>query len=247
MTRLEPNLRAPNLRAPNLWKGVATIMVALALTALAALPVGAETSAWTSKLDVPETAPAAPKGAGKSGTGEPRPAPVAKPATEPKRAAPPGEAAAKSAAKVATPQAPPREAGARANPAKPATIPNLPTALPPPVGETAAAAYELFDQGRFLSALATAVKAVQQKGEPEAYTLIGRIYEEGLGVGRNAEVAIEWYAQGAELGDLNAQFSLGLMYAEGRGAAKNLARAAAAFEASAKQGHQVAQYNLGMI
>ena len=113
------------------------------------------------------------------------------------------------------------------------TLPSLPTTLPPPNGESAAAAYELFDQGRYLSALATAVKAVQSSGEREAYTLIGRIYEEGLGVGRNQEVAAEWYAQGAELGDPNAQFALGLMYTEGRGVAKNLSRASSAFEAPA--------------
>jgi uncharacterized protein len=222
----------------------ALAMIALSalasVAAPAALHAAAESSGWSSKVEVPEAptdlrpkVPAPPAAAKSAPKAAPGPAKAATPPADPKRVPAP--------AKSTQPAAP---SGALASPAK---IPALPTALPPPTGETAAAAYELFDQGRYLSALSTAVKAVQKGGETEAYTLIGRIYEEGLGVGRNAEVAVEWYAQGAELGDLNAQFALGLMYAEGRGTAKNLSRAAAAFEAAAKQNHPVAQYNLGMI
>jgi uncharacterized protein len=229
------------------------MIVGLVLLAGTASAAWAETSGWNSKVEVPKDAAGdAPKTitppsvkpapGGKAGVATPPalPLPAQKsvaPALDPKRI----PALSKSPSQAGAPPAP--QAGA----AKASAMPPLPTSLPPPTGETAAAAYELFDQGRYLSALSTAVKAVRNNGEREAYTLIGRIYEEGLGVGRNEEVASEWYAQGAELGDLNAQFALGLMYAEGRGVAKNLGRAGTAFEAAAKQGHPVAQYNLGMI
>src|SRR5262245_24552095 len=61
-------------------------------------------------------------------------------------------------------------------------------------------AYEAFDQGRYLTALELAVKAAEG-GDPQAHTLVGRIYGEGDGVAKNSALAAKWYARGAELGD----------------------------------------------
>ena len=85
------------------------------------------------------------------------------------------------------------------------------------------AAYEAFDQGRYLTALELARKAAEAD-EPQAHTLIGRIYAEGLGVPRNPAVAAKWYARGAELGDPHAMFAYGLMLAEGQGVEKKRLR-----------------------
>ncbi len=42
------------------------------------------------------------------------------------------------------------------------------------------AAYEAFDQGQYVTALQLAVKAAE-RGQPQAHTLVGRIYADGLG------------------------------------------------------------------
>ena len=58
------------------------------------------------------------------------------------------------------------------------------------------AAYEAFDQGRYLTALELAVKAAEA-GDPQAHTLVGRIYGEGYGVAKNSALAAKWYTRGA--------------------------------------------------
>ena len=46
------------------------------------------------------------------------------------------------------------------------------------------AAYMAFDQGQYLTALSLA-EAKAALGDPQAHTLVGRIYEGGLGVGKD--------------------------------------------------------------
>ena len=73
-----------------------------------------------------------------------------------------------------------------------------------PQGEDAA--YEAFDQGRYLTALQLAMKAAES-GDPQAHTLVGRLYAEGYGVAKDSALAGRWYARGAELGDPEAMFA----------------------------------------
>jgi uncharacterized protein len=134
-------------------------------------------------------------------------------------------------------------------------VPNIP---PPPVtGDNTStvaktlqsgedAAYEAFDRGRYLTALELAAKAAAQS-DPQAHTLIGRIYADGDGVPRNAALAAQWYARGAELGDAQAMFAYGLQLAEGQGVEKNLNAAAEMFEAAAVRRHPIANYNLALL
>ena len=107
-------------------------------------------------------------------------------------------------------------------------------------------AYEAFDQGQYLTALDIAQKAAV-KGDPQAHTLIARIYAEGLGVPQSAETAAKWYAKGAELGDIEATLGLGVLYAEGIGVKQDYAAAARFLEAAAMKGHALANYNLGLL
>jgi TPR repeat protein len=108
------------------------------------------------------------------------------------------------------------------------------------------AAYVAFDQGQYLTALKLAEEAAK-KGDAAAHTLVGRIYGEGLGVGKDDKVAANWYARGAELGDPNAMFAYGVLLAEGRGVAKDRPAAGIMFEKAAATGHALANYNLGML
>jgi TPR repeat protein len=108
------------------------------------------------------------------------------------------------------------------------------------------AAYFAFDQGRYLTALDLAQKAAKN-GDPQANTLIGRIYEEGYGVPKDEKLAAQWYAKGAELGDVEAVFALGVLAAQGRGLTKDDAAAARYFDAAAAKGHTLAAYNLALM
>ena len=132
-------------------------------------------------------------------------------------------------------------------------IPQLPSS-PPLTGDSSIAktgaggdpAYEAFDLGRYQTALELA-KAASERGEPQAATLIGRLYQEGLGIPRDDVQAATWYRRGAELGDINAIFAFGVMLDEGGALKKDRDGAAKMFESAAAKGHIVANYNLAML
>ncbi len=107
-------------------------------------------------------------------------------------------------------------------------------------------AYEAFDKGHFLLAIKEAKKAAE-RGEPQAFTLLGRIYSDGLGVAQSYQKAVSWYQQGAGKGDVDSQFALAVMLAKGTGIEQNYQLAADLFHQAAKQGHAEAQYNLALI
>lgn len=108
------------------------------------------------------------------------------------------------------------------------------------------AAYIAFDQGQYLTALRLA-EAKAKQDDPQAHTLIGRLYSEGLGVPQNELTAAKWYRRGAELGDIEAMFAFGVMLASGKSIKKDPAGAAQMFERAAMKGHAYAHYNLGLL
>ena len=127
---------------------------------------------------------------------------------------------------------------------KPRTNSTLGPIMAEPSGDDAA--YIAFDQGQYLTALRLA-KAAAERDEPQALTLIGRIYERGLGVPVDALKAAQHYRRGAELGDTEALFAFAVMLASGRGIQKNIKGAADLFERAARTGHPEANYNLGLL
>jgi len=106
--------------------------------------------------------------------------------------------------------------------------------------------YAAFDAGKYQEAKTLAEEAAAKSDGP-AHTLLGQIYEQGLGVPQDFVKAAEWYAKGATLGDAHAQFSLGVFLAEGRGIKENKKQAADFFELAAAKNHAIAFYNLGLI
>ena len=68
--------------------------------------------------------------------------------------------------------------------------------------------YVAYAQGQYLTALHLAEKEASE-GSKEAFTLMGEIYLEGLGVAQDFEKAADAYAQAADLGDPDAEFALG--------------------------------------
>lgn len=108
------------------------------------------------------------------------------------------------------------------------------------------AAYDAFEEGKYLTALSLAQDAAA-KGDPQAYTLIGRIYAEGTGVSRDPVKAAEAYDKAAALGDVPGMVSLAVMLAAGKGVEKNRDKAAELFERAAQTGDPLANYNLGLL
>jgi len=106
-------------------------------------------------------------------------------------------------------------------------------------------------------------------GDSRSQFMMGRIYERGLGVGRNPLVAMKWYRLAARQGHAVAQYTLAMMHRKGldpatrpRSGAMGVGGAVATpsqrlgiaymealkwFELAAKQGLSDAQYNLGLM
>ena len=128
-------------------------------------------------------------------------------------------------------------------PGQPKRIP-LGKTMVEPSGEDAA--YIAFDQGQYLTALRLAEARAKEK-DPQAHTLIGRLYAEGLGVPINKLTAAKWYRRGAELGDIEAMFAFGVILAKGKAVKQDHNGAADMFERAARKGHAYAHYNLGLL
>lgn len=107
-------------------------------------------------------------------------------------------------------------------------------------------AFDAFEQGRYLEAHNIAVEA-DKRSEPQAATLLGRLYQEGLGVKLDKVLAANWFRRAAELGDLEGTFAFAVMLAEGDGIEKNRIGAAQLFEMAAAKGHVLANYNLALL
>ena len=115
-----------------------------------------------------------------------------------------------------------------------------------PASATESQSYTAYFQGKYLTALKLAEQEAAQ-GSKEAFTLMGEIYAEGLGVAQDYKMAADAYAKAADLGDANAQFSLGRMVADGLGVKKDLRTAANLFEQAAQSGNPAAQYKVIML
>ncbi|MBS0232941.1 MAG: SEL1-like repeat protein [Proteobacteria bacterium] len=120
---------------------------------------------------------------------------------------------------------------------------NIPSTVPA-TGDDAA--YTAFDQGQYLTALKLAQEAAA-RGEPQANTLIGRIYTDGLGVQKDDRKAFEFFQRASDMGDVQGTFALGMSYAQGRGVKKDYKMAGELFEKAALTGNAEANYNLGLL
>ena len=76
--------------------------------------------------------------------------------------------------------------------------------------------YLSYDRADYRSALNVWLPAAEQ-GDADAQTMVGEIYERGLGAEPNYEAAAEWYRRAAEQGYSRAQFNLGTLYEQGLG------------------------------
>lgn len=82
------------------------------------------------------------------------------------------------------------------------------------------------------------------KGDPEAQTRLGQLYDDGEGVEQDTEQAIAWYEKAAAQGDDEAQYLLGLHYDDDL---NDNATAAKYYGLAAEQGNTDAEYRLGLL
>lgn len=121
----------------------------------------------------------------------------------------------------------------------------LTAAASPALADTAAgvAAYDSGDYQRARALLAPEA----EKGDAEAQVKLGLIYAKGLGVPRDAGIAVAWFRKSAAQGNAEGQYSLGVAYDLGDTGASDLGQAAIWYRKSAEQGYAEAQYNLGHL
>ena len=86
-----------------------------------------------------------------------------------------------------------------------------------------------------------------EHGYPESQCRLGFLYELGLGVEKNAAIAISWYRKSAEQGDPEGQCCLGRCYQKGIGVGMNYDNALIWYEKSAKQGNPTAKRSLNIL
>ena len=67
-----------------------------------------------------------------------------------------------------------------------------------------------YERGDFATALQE-FRPLAEQGDADAQTLIGMMYNEGLGVPKNDAEAVKWFHKAAEQGIAQAQFNLGSM------------------------------------
>ena len=85
-----------------------------------------------------------------------------------------------------------------------------------------------------------------QMGDPTACTVLGRIFNEGLGVEIDHIQALKWYEGAADKGDADAQNIVGNMYSGKDLGVLDLKKAFKYYKKAAEQDHIYGMFNLGL-
>ena len=85
------------------------------------------------------------------------------------------------------------------------------------------------------------------QGDARAQTMLGAMYQDGVGVVQNFNQAASWYTLAAKQGEINAQYNLGVMYYDGQGVVQDYKQAMRWYMQAAEQGDTDAQNNLGLM
>ena len=85
-----------------------------------------------------------------------------------------------------------------------------------------------------------------QMGDPTACTVLGRIFNEGLGIEIDHIQALKWYEGAADKGDADAQNIVGNMYSDKDLGVLDLKKAFKYYKKAAEQDHIYGMFNLGL-
>lgn len=88
--------------------------------------------------------------------------------------------------------------------------------------------YTAYDRADYRTALAVWLDSAE-KGDPEAQTYVGEIFEKGLGQEVDYVSAAKWYERAAQQGYKRAQINLGYFYENGLGVTQDSAKALALY------------------
>ena len=136
-----------------------------------------------------------------------------------------------------------------------AQAPTLPSSALRPAAPSAAPddpsldlAFGAYQRGHYLTAFTEATKRLERDpADAPAMTLLGELFNQGLGVRQDPAEAARWYRLASARGDPHATAALALMAADGRGTARDPAAARALFEKAAALGEPTAAYNLALL
>lgn len=109
-------------------------------------------------------------------------------------------------------------------------------------------AYGAYQRGLYVTAFREATARLDRdRSDAPAMTLIGELFNQGLGVKQDTREAAEWYRLAAKQGDAHAMASLGLMAIDGRGVPKDSVAGRDWLEKAAARAEPSAAYNLALI
>ena len=109
-------------------------------------------------------------------------------------------------------------------------------------------AYGAYQRGLYVTALKEATARLERNPEDAAaMTLLGELYNQGLGVTQDPRKAADWYRLAAKRGEPRALSALGLMAIHGRGMDKNPIQGKEWLEQAAAKNDAPAAHNLALL
>jgi TPR repeat protein len=125
---------------------------------------------------------------------------------------------------------------AKATPAPPAASSKAPSSMPN--------CFDAFSDKTWTAALLACTREANA-GNQSAQRNLAAIYDQGLGVTKDATKAASWYRKAAETGNRDATFQLATMYEDGRGVPQDLKQALDWYRKAALLGDADSQLKLG--
>lgn len=106
-------------------------------------------------------------------------------------------------------------------------------------------AWTAYNIGNYKKTIAL-VQPLAGDGNPRAQVMLGRCYENGLGVNQDMAVAAQWFQMAAEQNNAEAQVLLAYCYEIGAGVPKDPQQVMNLMTRAAQSGNAEAQFNLAM-
>lgn len=113
------------------------------------------------------------------------------------------------------------------------------------VDQTLDEAWTAYNIGQYKKVVQLA-QPLASEGNPRAQVILGRCYENGLGVPQDMETAAKWFRIASDQNYAEAQVQLAYLYELGAGVAKNDASVVDLMTRAAKGGSAEAQFNLAL-
>ncbi len=129
----------------------------------------------------------------------------------------------------------------------PAQAPAQPAA-PQAAGDQPDLAYAAFQRGQYIAAVREALDRIgRDSNDAAAMTLLGVIYQQGLGVAADAKAAAIWFRRAHERGDVNGTFLFAMATLRGEGVERNEGGGRILLEQAVQRNHPLAAFNLALL